>query len=162
MVFICAVGMDWEAKAQNLLIAIISIAIVNFIAGTIRGPTSDEERAQGFEGVSWALFKQNFNSDYRFSEHVNQNFFSVFAIYFPSVTGIQAGANICGDLKNPAKSIPKGTMLALLISTTAYALFCVLAGAGAVRDASGSLADLHNGTLSSCVANFVSDLFIKL
>jgi len=42
-------------------------------------------------------------TDYRFSEGVDQNFFSVFAIFFPSVTGIQAGANISGDLKVRAK-----------------------------------------------------------
>jgi solute carrier family 12 sodium/potassium/chloride transporter 2 len=38
-------------------------------------------------------------TDFRYSENVNQDFFSVFSIYFPSVTGIQAGANISGDLK---------------------------------------------------------------
>lgn len=104
-------------------------------------------------------FEENFYSDYRFSENVNQNFFSVFAIFFPSVTGIQAGANICGDLKNPAKSIPKGTLLALFISMFSYALFVVLAGAGAMRDASGSVADLHNGNLTACVANAVSHIY---
>lgn len=97
----------------------------------------------------------NLYSDYRYSEHVFQNFFSVFAIYFPSVTGIQAGANICGDLKDPAKSIPKGTLLALLLSMFSYALFVFLAGAGAMRDASGSIIDLHNGNLTACLANMV-------
>jgi solute carrier family 12 sodium/potassium/chloride transporter 2 len=45
------------------------------------------------------VFANNWNSDYRVSEGIHQNFFSVFAIFFPSVTGVQAGANISGDLK---------------------------------------------------------------
>ena len=45
------------------------------------------------------MFEDNLGPAYRFSENVDQNFFSVFAIFFPSVTGLQAGANISGDLK---------------------------------------------------------------
>lgn len=75
--------------------------------------------------------------DYRYSENNNQTFFSVFAIFFPSVTGIQAGANISGDLKDPASSIPIGTLLALLISMISYVTFVFFAGAAAVRDADG-------------------------
>lgn len=73
----------------------------------------------------------------------------MFAIYFPSVTGIQAGANICGDLKDPAASIPKGTFWALMISMASYAVFVFFAGGAAARDASGNVADLINGTLVS-------------
>lgn len=81
------------------------------------------------------VFMDNLWSDYRYSENNNHTFFSVFAIFFPSVTGIQAGANISGDLKDPASSIPSGTLLALLLSMLSYVTFVFFAGAAAVRDA---------------------------
>lgn len=157
MIIICAVGMEWESKAQNLLVAIIVAAIANFIIGILMGPSDDVEKAEGFEGLSVNRFVTNLGPDYRYSEHVQQDFFSVFAIFFPSVTGIQAGANISGDLKDPAKSIPKGTLLALLISMISYALFVLFAGGAAMRDASGNVSDLVNGTLTDCVKNFTCE-----
>lgn len=99
MIVICAVGMDWEVKAQNFLVAIIVTAIFNFIIGSIIGPRSDDAQAHGFVGLSGEVLKQNWGSNYKYSEGLDQNFFSVFAIFFPSVTGLQAGANISGDLK---------------------------------------------------------------
>lgn len=70
----------------------------------------------------------------------------MYSIY-RAVTGIQAGANISGDLKDPSSSIPKGTLLALLISMISYAIFIIVAGFSALRDASGNVTDLINGTL---------------
>lgn len=157
MVIICAVGMEWEAKAQNFLIVAIVIAIFNFLIGVVVGPSSDASVAQGFMGFSSAVFQANMKADYRFSENSQQSFFSVFAIFFPSVTGVQAGANICGDLKDPASAIPKGTLLALLISAISYVTFVFFAGGAALRDASGNITDLVNGTFVTCTAESVSN-----
>lgn len=71
----------------------------------------------------------------------------MFAIFFPSVTGIQAGANISGDLKDASSSIPMGTLLALLISMLSYVTFVFFAGAAAVRDAGGFV----NNTIVDCI-----------
>ncbi|XP_055639846.1 bumetanide-sensitive sodium-(potassium)-chloride cotransporter-like isoform X2 [Toxorhynchites rutilus septentrionalis] len=150
MVTICAVGMDWEVKAQNFLLVAILLAIASFIIGAAMGPTHEDEIAKGFIGFSAAVFTSNLAPGYRFSEGVQQNFFSVFAVFFPSVTGIQSGANICGDLKDPATAIPKGTLLACLVSGISYIVFSLFAGASALRDASGNVTDLVGINFTSC------------
>ncbi|MCB1320723.1 MAG: amino acid permease [Leptospiraceae bacterium] len=48
------------------------------------------------------------------------HFFKVFAIVFPAFTGMTAGVGLSGDLKNPRRSIPMGTMSATLIGMVIY------------------------------------------
>ena len=53
------------------------------------------------------------------------SFFIVFAIIFPAFTGMTAGVGLSGDLKNPRKSIPLGTLSATLVGMIVY-IFVVL------------------------------------
>ena len=50
----------------------------------------------------------------------NENFFYVFTIIFPAFTGLAAGLGLSGDLKDPKKSIPKGTLWATFIGMLVY------------------------------------------
>lgn len=47
-------------------------------------------------------------------------FFFVFAICFPAFTGMTAGVGLSGDLKNPKKSIPLGTIAASVVGMIIY------------------------------------------
>ena len=67
------------------------------------------------------------------------DFWQVFAIFFPAVTGIMAGVNMSGDLKDPARSIPKGTFMAIGVGYVIYMVLPVILASRA--DAATLIAD---------------------
>jgi len=53
------------------------------------------------------------------------SFFRVFAIIFPAFTGMTAGVGLAGDLKNPRRSIPLGTLSGTLAGMGIYILVVI-------------------------------------
>uniref|UniRef100_A0A3Q0RJE9 Solute carrier family 12 member 3 n=1 Tax=Amphilophus citrinellus TaxID=61819 RepID=A0A3Q0RJE9_AMPCI len=130
-------GMSWESKAQVVFFLLIMVSFASYIVGTLI-PASPEKQSKGFFNYKASIFAENFVPSWR---GPGGSFFGMFSIFFPSATGILAGANISGDLKNPAVAIPRGTLLAIFWTTTSYLIISATIGSCVVRDASGLLND---------------------
>ncbi|XP_067091647.1 solute carrier family 12 member 3 [Osmerus mordax] len=130
-------GMEWESKAQVLFFIVIMVSFVNYFVGTII-PATTEKQAKGFFSYRADIFAENFVPGWRGPDG---SFFGMFSIFFPSATGILAGANISGDLKDPAVAIPRGTLMAIFWTTISYLAISATIGSCMVRDASGSMND---------------------
>lgn len=61
-----------------------------------------------------------------FLDFFQVDFFGVFGVVFSSVTGIMAGANLSGELKDPAYSIPRGTLSACAITFVTFMSLSIL------------------------------------
>ncbi|KAM9481382.1 solute carrier family 12 member 1 [Clarias gariepinus] len=133
---ISVAGMEWEAKAQIVLLVILLVAIVNVFVGTVI-PATKDKKSKGFFSYQASIMAENFTPDFRDGE----TFFSVFAIFFPAATGILAGANISGDLEDPQSAIPIGTLLAIFITGMTYLGIALCVSGTVVRDATGNVND---------------------
>lgn len=55
-----------------------------------------------------------------FGSFAEASYWTLFAIFFPAATGIMVGASMAGNLRNPRKSVPGGTMVAWGVSLVVY------------------------------------------
>uniref|UniRef100_A0A8D0FRA6 Solute carrier family 12 member 5 n=1 Tax=Strix occidentalis caurina TaxID=311401 RepID=A0A8D0FRA6_STROC len=83
---------------------------------------------RGLPSVSPPDTPVDMDQPYVFSD-MTSYFTLLVGIYFPSVTGIMAGSNRSGDLRDAQKSIPTGTILAIATTSAVYISSVVLFGA---------------------------------
>jgi len=146
------IGADLATKFQYVVMVLLVAALASFYAGSLAAWQPDTF-AQSWRAVEGG-----------------PDFWIVFAIFFPAVTGFTQGVSMSGDLKDPGKSLPLGTFLAVGVSIVVYFTVALLfAGAlpqqvlasdyGATRQAAifGPLIDagVIAATLSSAMASFL-------
>ncbi|HBH47617.1 MAG TPA: amino acid permease [Bacteroidales bacterium] len=112
-------GASMGVKALYFVVAILTISLVMFFLG---GNTSGEEVAHTAE-----IFSIQFGN-------LSSNFFIIFAIIFPAFTGMTAGVGLSGDLRNPGKSIPIGTVTATVAGMIIYFFIAYKLAASATAD----------------------------
>ncbi|KAJ0299270.1 hypothetical protein COL5a_000651 [Colletotrichum fioriniae] len=119
---LCLAGSGIFAKASNALLVILSLAIISIpISSAFKSPFRDDGLGVRFTGFSIETLVDNF-APHTKSESFKgfETFREVFAILFPATSGIFAGASMSGDLANPSKDIPKGTLWAMMTTFIAY------------------------------------------
>ncbi len=100
-------GADLGVKALYAVVVVLGASIVLFFLGSPL-ESMDPNR------IPWTATLED-----------SESFFIVFAICFPAFTGMTAGVGLSGDLANPRKSIPLGTLLATFAGMLVYVAIAI-------------------------------------
>ncbi|MDO5576695.1 MAG: amino acid permease, partial [Fibrobacter sp.] len=104
-------------KVQFYIMALLGLSIAAFLCG-----------------AAFKFDMSTFNANFKPLDGSTFSFWQLFAIYFPAATGIMAGVNMSGDLKNPTRSIPLGTLCAIGISILIYGAQIIMCGGAISRE----------------------------
>lgn len=89
-------------KLQLPIMVAVGLSVIALVGGALSGPLDQPEMTTHYE------------------RSAPGGFWFVFAVFFPAVTGFTAGIGMSGDLKDPQRSIPRGTIWAVLTGVAVY------------------------------------------
>lgn len=110
------VGADLATKFQFGVMGLMVLALFSFFLG-------------GIQNWDASLLAGNWQAD-----GDGLPFWTVFAIFFPAVTGFTQGVSMSGDLADPGESLPRGTFLAVGVSIAVYLAAAVIFAATSPLD----------------------------
>tara|TARA_B100000609_G_scaffold199535_2_gene203875 strand:- start:3661 stop:5976 length:2316 start_codon:yes stop_codon:yes gene_type:complete len=106
--FVAGKSAELTLKLQVPIMMTVFLSLIALALGGFGG---------GVRSVEWGA---------HYARSAPGGFWFVFAVFFPAVTGFTAGIGMSGDLKDPQRSIPRGTMAAVVLGTVIYLLILVL------------------------------------
>ncbi|KAI1765953.1 amino acid permease-domain-containing protein [Hypoxylon sp. FL1150] len=111
-------------QASGVLFIILIVAIISIpISAIARSPFKDVTTGLEFTGWSLDTIQSNlFPHTDGPTYHGIDTFRELFGILFSATSGIFAGASMSGDLRDPSKAIPKGTLWAMAATFVLYLL----------------------------------------
>ncbi|OQR66987.1 solute carrier family 12 member 9-like [Tropilaelaps mercedesae] len=146
---VCLVGAALFAKTTVVIFGVVMTVAVSVAMSMIFQPqesipfpeenqliTNESLRTAMFTGLNGTTFANNFWSNYT-TDYTNgsmTSFSIVFGVLFSGVTGIMAGANMSGELKDPSRSIPRGTLSAVSFTFVTYLVLMLLTAASCTRE----------------------------
>ncbi|XP_059829854.1 solute carrier family 12 member 9 isoform X2 [Hypanus sabinus] len=136
---VCLVGAQIYARTSFLIFLMVHIVLITiFISFFAVSPktvwivrqsgNSSQLIHTNYTGFNLATLQRNLADDYSvdYTTGTLMTFATVFAVMFNGCTGIMAGSNMSGDLKNPSYAIPKGTIIAVIYTLLVYFLLFLM------------------------------------
>ncbi|KAL4921307.1 amino acid permease-domain-containing protein [Aspergillus aurantiobrunneus] len=137
---ICLAGSSLFSRASSGLLVTLLVATLSIpVSAIVMQPFHAPKLGVQFTGISLKTFLGNLEPRLTKGADGSQlskreNFQDLFGILFPATGGIFAGASMSGDLKNPSKSIPKGTLYGLAMTFVLYTLVIFAMASTLTRD----------------------------
>ncbi|XP_075764044.1 solute carrier family 12 member 9 isoform X2 [Pelodiscus sinensis] len=129
---VCLVGARIYARAAFLIFLVVNLVLLAiflsfFVVGPRPVPVARDVNHTfntSFTGFRLDTLRANLHAMYSRDYTTNNvmTFATVFAVMFNGCTGIMAGSNMSGELRNPSSSIPKGTIIAVVYTFVIYFL----------------------------------------